>query len=271
MLARILLLAIAVAFSSSLPAAQRPFVVFDGLQYSGKPDTTARGMVPITWVGDLWRPGVSKDSVDAVRINAIFAHLANPRGYYYLDIENWPLDRSPDEREASMAKLSQVLDLARRTAPDARIGFYGLLPGIVYWPLIRHDRAYDQWLATNRRLDDLAQRVDAVFPSLYTFYEDVEAWKSYARQTLVEARRYRKPVYAFLWPEYHDSTVLRGQLVPLPYWRAQLELCSELADGVVLWGGWGQRWNEDAAWWQESVGFAQRLRDAGRLAVPSGT
>jgi len=265
MLARVVLIGLAVVLSPRLPAAERPFVVFDGLLYSGKPDTRVRGLVPITWVGDLWRPAISKDSVDEAQVRSIFARLSHSHGFYYLDIENWPLDRSAGERQQSIAKLTQVIDLARRTAPHARLGFYGVLPGITYWPLLRHDQRYDEWLATNRQLDGLATHIDAVFPSLYTFYEDIEGWQSYARQTLTEARRYGKPVYAFLWPEFHDSTPRRGEQIPVAYWRTELELCGEMADGVVLWGGWGQHWQEDAAWWQESLSFIRRLKDAGRL------
>jgi sugar phosphate isomerase/epimerase len=248
------------------PADAADFIVFDGLLYSGKPDLqAAHGLVPIVWVGDLWRPGQSTDTVDEVQIRSLFEHAAKTGGYYYLDIENWPLESVPPEtRRQNIDKLTRVIDLARRTAPGVRLGFYGILPGITYWPLIRHGAAYGEWQDVNRALDPLAAHVDAVFPSLYTFYLDRDGWTSYARQTLTEARRYGKPVYAFLWPEFHDSTVLRGQKVPRDYWRAELDLCAEMADGVVLWGGWKQPWDEHAAWWQETLAF---LRNRGATAA----
>jgi hypothetical protein len=237
-------------------AGQPKFRVFDGLMYLGKPDLRPAGLTRINWIGDLWRAGVSHDEVDDVQVRALFAPLRTSRGYYYLDIENWGLLGVSDAtRRRNIDKLTQVIDLARAAAPSLQIGFYGLLPGITYWPLQRHDDAYREWLMVNQQLEPLAQHVDAVFPSLYTFYLDLEGWQNYARQTLKAARRYGKPVYAFLWPEFHDSTDLAGQHVPDAYWRAELELCVELADGIVLWGGWQQQWNEKASWWRETRAF----------------
>jgi hypothetical protein len=251
-----LFLAIMFVSHPTVAAASQPFVLFDGLLYSGKPDLRQLGMVPIIWVGDLWRAGVSRDTVDEARLQALFKTAGNGNGFYYLDIENWPLESvSGGVRQENLKKLIRVIDTARRAAPNAHLGFYGILPGITYWPLLRHDAAYRAWLELNREANPLAAHVDAVFPSLYAFNEDLEAWKSYARQTLVEARRYGKPVYAFLWPEFHDSTAQRGQEVPQAYWRAELDLCAELADGVVLWGGWQRRWNSAAPWWLETRSF----------------
>ncbi len=268
---RLLVIGIYLAILPSAWAEASDFVIFDGLAYARKPSPAAPGMVPITWIGDLWRPQVSKDSVDEVQVSAIFDRLRTSTGYYYLDIENWPVNSvSAEVRDESIQKLTRVIDLARREAPKAHLGFYGILPGITYWPLLRHDGAYDDWLAGNRAVDGLAMRVDAVFPSLYTFSDDREAWKSYARQTLIEARRYHKPVYAFLWPEFHDSTPRRGQLVPALFWREQLALCAELADGIVLWGGWQQSWNPGAPWWQETQRFMRALDESGRLGKPPG-
>jgi sugar phosphate isomerase/epimerase len=253
-----LLLACRLLFAGPAPAEPAaPFIVFDALLHAGKPDNRARGLVPISWVGDIWRPGVSMDTVDEAQVRAVFAHKADKSGFYYLDIENWPLlSVSPAIREKSIAKLARVIDLAHNALPLAHIGFYGILPGITYWPLLRHDPAYREWQEVNRELVPLSSSVDAVFPSLYTFYDDPDGWKKYARQTLIEARIYKKPVYVFLWPQFHDSNPeLRGKEVPRAFWRAELDLCAELADGVVLWGGWQDTWNENAAWWQETLAF----------------
>ena len=249
----------ALAFGESSPnvSAKHGFVVFDGLLYRGKPDLRNRGLVPIAGSGNLWRPGVSTEGVDEVKIAAMFAPYRNSDGFYYLDIENWPLmSVTADVRLQNEKKLERVIDLAHRAAPHLRLGFYGILPTIVYWPLMRHDAEYLEWRSVNQQMDPLSNHVDAVFPSLYTFYSDLAGWKSYARQTLIEARRYGKPVYAFLWPQFHDSNAeLGGHEVPPEYWRAELELCAELADGVVLWGGYQTPWDENAAWWRETQSF----------------
>jgi hypothetical protein len=246
------------------------FMVFDGLLFLGKPDLRIYGLTPILGSGDLWRAGVSRDDVDPVRLAAIFQSLKDSDGYYYLDIERWPLENvAPEVRAQNVAKLTHAISIARANAPHLHIGFYGLLPGITYWPLMRHDEAYLRWKQSNAALDVLAPSVDAVFPSLYTFYDDPAGWASYARQTLVEARRYGKPVYAFIWPEYHDSNpVLGGQMVPSEAWRAELELCFALADGVVIWGGSQHHWDANAPWWTQTLAFVQAHGLRREMAAP---
>lgn len=111
--------------------------------------------------------------------------------------------------------------------------------------------------------------VDALCPSLYTFYDAptpggrqaaIDQWKTFAAETIRQARRVSpdKPVYAFLWPHFHNGGSYNDfREVPAVYWRAQLELILEMADGVILWGGadvaagQGQlAWRESAPWWQ---------------------
>jgi len=253
--------------------AVRPFPVFDGLLYLGKPDLRPQGLVPIVWIGDLWGPGVSKETVDEVRVRSEFERIRNSGGLYYLDIENWPvLSVSGTTRRQNIEKLTRVIDLARHAAPHAQLGFYGILPGITYWPLFRHDAEYRDWLDGNRALDPLAGHVDAIFPSLYTYYDDLEGWKNYARQTLSEARRYGKPVYVFLWPQFHDSNPdLRGKELPRAFWRSELDLCAQMADGIVLWGGWQGQWDERASWWQEVLAFMKTLENGSGAVDPAGS
>jgi hypothetical protein len=71
-----------------------------------------------------------------------------------------------------------------------------------------------------------------------------------------------KPVYVFLWPEYHDSNAaLRGTQIDAKYWRTQLETARKFADGIVIWGGYDllknrpRKWNEEDAWWKETRNF----------------
>jgi len=132
------------------------------------------------------------------------------------------------------------------------------MPGITYWPLVSRtgrEPQYRDWKETNKELDTLATHVDVVFPSVYTFYDDLDGWKDYARQTIVESRQYGKSVYAFLMPEFHFSNkILGNHEIPGDFWRAELELCFELADGVVLWGG-PQHWDQNAPWWLETKSF----------------
>jgi hypothetical protein len=243
------------------PATRAEFVVFDGLLHSDKPNLRRLGMIELRGSGNLWRPGTSRDAVDERGVRSAARWLATLGPNYYLDIEHWPVVHVPEATiEASIAKLIRVSDIARATTPDRNFGFYGLLPHAAYWAIVlRDEKAIAAWRRSNEISRPLASRVDFVLPSLYTFYEDREGWVRAAREVLTAARQYGKPVYPFLWPEYHDSTKLAGQPLPRDYWRMQLELCRQYADGVVIWGGYRQRWDDKAPWWLETQEFLKTV------------
>ena len=98
---------------------------------------------------------------------------------------------------------------------------------------------YDAWRAANARLAAIAQYVDAVFPSLYTFYDYYSAgaaagWVKYAQANIEEAKSYGKPVFPFIWMRYHDSNAtLKYQYLPAEFWRLQLDTIEPLAKGGV--------------------------------------
>jgi len=152
-----------------------------------------------------------------------------------------------------------VLDWMHEEKPKLRIGYYGVLPIRDYWVPNRYTKAdadYAAWQAGNRALRKLADHTDVIFPSLYTFYDDPKGWEKYAVANMEEARIYHKPVYPFLWPEYHDSNKsLSGKELPPDLWRRELEISRQYADGIVVWGGYKKDWREDALWWQETKRF----------------
>jgi hypothetical protein len=78
----------------------------------------------------------------------------------------------------------------------------------------------------------------------------------YALAILREARQYGKPVYAFLWPRYHDSNrFIGGQPISRKFWRKQLETVYRHADGVVIWDYDRSLWREYMPWWLETKAF----------------
>jgi hypothetical protein len=122
--------------------------------------------------------------------------------------------------------------------------------------------AYQQWQAANDRLASLVARVDYLFPSLYTFYDDPAGWQYYAEGTIQEARRFGKPVFPFLQMYYHPSNAtIGGDELSRAAWRAELDTTRELADGAVIWGGWQMNWNGNARWWRETTAFIATLDD----------
>src|SRR5690606_15270403 len=120
----------------------------------------------------------------------------------------------------------------------------------------------------NSRLMPLADAVDVLFPSLYAFDLDEAAWVRYAEENLAEARRFGKPVIAFLWPQVHGSSARHGhEFVSGDFWRVQLETVYRHADGFVIWTPHGNERTEfdpRAGWWLATREFlAARLAAAG--------
>jgi hypothetical protein len=140
------------------------------------------------------------------------------------------------------------------------IGYYGVPPIRDYWRALDppNSQPYRAWQSANDQLQPLANAVDALFPSLYTFYDDQDGWTQYAIANLSEARRLArgKPVYAFIWPQFHNSNPVLGlKLIPGEFWALQLQTIAQHADGVVIWGGWQVLWDENAEWWQATRQF----------------
>ena len=142
-----------------------------------------------------------------------------------------------------------------------------MVPQRAYWQAIQPENspAHRRWQRENDAVRSIAEYVDIIFPSLYTFYSKEDDWVRYAVANLREARRIApgKPVYCFLWPQFHDSTRRAYELLPAEYWKRQLGTCQGLADGIVIWGGVGEAgrmngwlsWDDNAPWWKATVEF----------------
>lgn len=242
----------------------RQFRVFDAMLHKSKPDLSEYGMEPVNLIyeGSLFDSRFPDDpapSPAAVR-NAALRATTEP-GITVLDVERWIY--LPDATQ-------RYVDLIRRmktVSPGIRVGYYSVVPKRDYWRAKegRNSPKYAEWQHENDQLQPLADKVDFLFPSLYTFYDYQPGWVAYAEENLREARRLAngKPVYAFLWPTYHESNAqLKGKLVPAEFWRLQLETVSRLADGVVIWGGGS--WDPGAPWWLETQTFLSSLKAQSR-------
>jgi hypothetical protein len=239
-------------------AAGANFPVFDALLHHGKPNLTRQGLVPMTAVAGVWRPGMPKGIVDEPGVMAALEQLPGEAQVIFIDIEDWPLsDSDGNVQSHNVENYLRTAEIVRRAKPHLQFGFYGIAPACVYWPIIRQDKKQlADWRAVNRALRPLTQWVDFMLPSLYTFYDDHAGWRQFAVATLAEARQYAKPVYPFLMYEYVDRNVLlRGQQVKDLDWSDELAVCRECADGVVLWGGSQRNWSESAPWWQTTLKF----------------
>ena len=249
------------------PPIERPFVVFDTMDYFHKPDSTVYGIRPLTLIypehfGPDWYKQVDGRLPELEAVQAV-ARDVQHRGQRLavLDIEHWPLTGSPDSVRYNLTKYMTVLEWFRAAAPGMLIGYYGPPPIIDYGRALRliPDPLYQSWMAENDQIRPLADAVDVFFPSIYTFSPDRAKWKKYAIAQIAEARRLGngKPVYVFLWPQYHESATpasLVHTYLPAEYWLLQLQTARDYADGIVLWGN-ASEWVNNAPWWNATIEF----------------
>lgn len=228
------------------------FDVYDGSVYKYKPDMSKYGIKPILILYDnvFWDKGEDRKELNRRKIIEA-AKKIPPASIVCMDIEHLNAD-----------KLKEVALLVKKYAPQAKIGFYGI-PMREYWASIadKNSRQYKDWVKKNEQYAALINEVDILFPSLYTFYPFSAQWEKYAIENIKQAKIYGKPVYPFLWPQYHDSTILKGSYINGDLWQLELETCYKYADGIVVWGGWdmnawkAEDWKEDTIWWTVTKKF----------------
>ena len=250
------------------PATLKPdFVVYDATSYRHKPDLARYGLKPVSLVcmSAIWPAGKHSDPLpDKTLVRSAALRVANSTGTAVLDIEHWPLTGDPAAVEESITKYETLIRWFKKDAPSVKVGYYGVAPMRNYWDAIlpAGSPKYSAWQKANDGLASIARLADILFPSLYTFYGDQEGWSKYAVQQIREARRYggEKPVYVFLWQQYHGSNKkLAGTYLAPDFWRLQLETALKYADGVVIWGEYDETWNEAAPWWIETKSFMRRI------------
>lgn len=245
-------------------AANTEFQVFDATLFSGKPDLRDEGVKHLAHVrsDDLWPAHHLRTEPHELTIRNTVSEF-NSGDSIALDIQHWIVDRraSANVRDANIENFTRVADIVHDQVPGIKMGYHALLPRSSYWPTIRSDaNAIRSWEADNVRLKPIAQRVDVIIPALYTLHNDPRGWAKYATANIAEARKYGKPVYVALNINYDDSSVQRGQPVPPHYWKLQLETVKAAgAAGVVIRGGNGKHWDEDAPWWIETKKFIASL------------
>ena len=202
--------------------------------------------------------------LDFVRRHAVEEIRERGHERVVLNIEHW-------DEVTEIDKYVAVARVVKEALPTVRIGYYSIVPNREYYALQEDfGPKLEAWEEKNAHLRKLADAVDDIYPSLYTFFPDVEGWKRYATKMIAAARTYGKPVYPYLWMQYHDSNRREGrQIIDGAFWRTQLELVRAQADGVVIWGTLALRerrpgetdrprlrWDPDAPWWRETKAFA---------------
>ena len=254
-----------------LPHPPKAFRVLDGTLYEPKPDLSSFGIekADVIYEWALWGGDRSSQALPVRRRVEEAAHKVTKQGVIIIDIERYPMRGHSEEVMESIRKYRTVVQWVKGEAPHAVVGLYGQPPVHDYFRSLTGEghEEYLSWQRENDQLLPLAADVDVILPSLYTFRSDEEDWIKYAVSQIREARRYGKPVYAFLWPRYHSSNRILGlQYISREFWGLQLRTAYSHADGIVLWGGWDfkkkrpQQWDSDAPWWLETKRFMAEIK-----------
>jgi hypothetical protein len=238
--------------------------VYDATLYKNKIYSNNRFFpkIHLIYHTDLWSDWnniKSRDYVDTEKIKDTAKKLSFSRIPYIIDIEHWNVHTDNDiEANKNIDKYIKVIKIFKDIRPDLKFGFYSVLPNRDYWSVISNDKKkIKQWNKINKRLKRLAQYVDVVCPSLYTFYDNIDDWKIYAYENIKKAKEYNKPIYAFIWPQFHFSNKrLKGKFLNKNFWKIQLDFLKNI-DALVIWGGWNpnnkydryMQWNENKEWW----------------------
>jgi hypothetical protein len=285
------------------------FRVFDALTYKGKPDLSYVGLKKI-YIIDRNPDNSTPPNEAGVRQVVANVSTRDPAPIIVFDIEGFdhPTDIRRDPKtaiDAELAYLENLIIWAKDVNKRAKVGFFAIMPKTDYWTpnlfdAVKNNPGDPRWhhkgdsirlhmrnlLAANRYVASLAEKVDFIFPELYTpfasyrgdpFGVNYHGWEQFADFMIAEARKYRKPVYPFIFHQITEGAlpVYRFRLPPFdpaigPFkgwrhmsfscpdglWSKEIAFLRAHADGVVLWGTGSylnENWDDISDWWAETV------------------
>jgi hypothetical protein len=231
------------------------------MSYKEKPDSTQFGLIPsnVLYEDKIWpnhqQVGVLPDHDAFI---ALVKKTTGNAGPLVIDIESLSLRTRPEVARHNAETLAKLADWAHEAAPGKVIGFYGTNTF--------SDIPQPNFTAAR----ELAKHVDAFFPPLYTFDDDRARWEKRAQNSLQQSHDLdpQKPVYFYIWPQYHVGSARALRYVDGSYWKFQLETARRYADGIVIWGSRTYVWNPRSGWWDATQGFAASLEGEAKSAHP---
>jgi hypothetical protein len=248
----------------------KPFFIFNSMQYQNMPDLSGRGFHPIQLINETSIfTSTTVKTPDTAKIRTLALQSSTqPSIPVVLDIEAWSYSNLL--LDSTIGMFLAVIKTFKQY-DSGPMGFYGVVPNDAYsWGNIEPlgSAHYIAWQELNGELSPVADQIELFFPSFYTDDNDTVSWNSFVTSTLSELKKYHgsKPVYAFLWPQYHDGTPNQYQYLDSLVWRYELETLYPLVDGVVIWSssktlpGVSSVWNESWPWWQVTQEFIEEHR-----------
>lgn len=192
--------------------------------------------------------------------DAVAAGVNPAHGWVLIDHEQWGEATQAQRLETAhnFAVMYHELKLRR---PDLKFAFYGYG--------LKHDNTrpalgvespeYQAWQRMNDDYAEMLAVVDAICPTLYFWYTEVDDGLAFTqarspglfRGYLTDARRLldqygpqNRPIYPYIWWRKHDDSKDLEEWI----WRDMLGAALTYADGFVLWGGYRQNWEPWARW-----------------------
>ena len=200
--------------------------------------------------------------------------LRDPKGH--LRIEHGPqylvLDQEEGVTTDKPADLIAVLDAIHdewNKYPDhpefknLKVGLFGSLAAAEPSDL-DDPSAVDDWNARTDALAPVAKAVDFVVPVLYANTTNVSDFAASMSTLIRQARRFGKPVYAYIWPEYFEQIqeMPPNELIGRQMWQMILDETRSEADAGIMWGGI-HRFDARAPSGAHHCGLSQATRAAG--------
>jgi len=243
----------------------KSFTIFNAMQYQNMPDLSSNGLHSINLINETSLFTAPTDLIpDSLKVENLAIQAANSPGIpVVMDIEDWSYSNS--QLPTTIDWFLDVIRVFKQNDPGP-LGFYGVVPNDAYnWSFIEPvgGSNYVKWQTLNSQLSPIADQVDLFFPSFYTDDNDTVSWNSFLNATISELKKYNtnKPVYAFVWPQYHDGYPNQYQFVDTSVWKYELEALYPLVDGIVIWSsskilpGVSSTWDADWPWWLTTQAF----------------
>lgn len=196
------------------------------------------------YVKDRYAPGVF---IPLIREAAVAGN------YCYIPHEglSWTFDwRDPTRVGWMRERYESILRKIHEESPEARIGIYSGIPS--QWYGLESSYEYNIRLELDEYLYEFASsQLDYISVPAYPYRPDFKTWRERVEPMILRAKMYYRPVFLWLTPRYPYTSKggIGGKLIDPDFIKQQIATAKRLADGLVLWGKWGESPEKESKWW----------------------